>query len=115
MPTDFKAPAASTALPTETQHKYGVAAIPAIDMNDPGMVEAWFASGSYSHYEHYRKVVLASCREAIRARMALEGTRVSESRLEDLARLHDNYLEYLADTLEGRSIRETLIRQRMGL
>jgi hypothetical protein len=95
--------------------RYGVEDIPAIDMDDPGMVEAWFAPGSYSHYEHYRKVVLAQCKELIRAKASVAGEKLSETRIDDLSRLHDNYLSYLKDSLEGRSIRETMVRQRMGV
>jgi hypothetical protein len=95
--------------------RYGVEDIPAIDMDDPGMVEAWFAPGSYSHYEHYRKVVLAQCKELIRAKASVDGSKLSETRIDDLSRLHDNYLSYLRDSLEGRSIRETMVRQRMGV
>lgn len=102
-------------MPAETEVRYGVEQIPAIDMDDPGMVEAWFAPGSYSHYEHYRKVVLAQCKELIRAKAATNSEKLSETRIDDLSRLHDNYLTYLADSLEGRSIRETMVRQRMGV
>jgi hypothetical protein len=84
-------------------------------MDDPGQVEAWFAPGSYSHYEHFRKVVLAGCRELVRARAAVDAEKLSEARIDDKARLTDNYMQYLTDSLEGRSIRETMIRQRMGI
>ena len=89
--------------------------IPVCDMDDPGQVEAWFAPGSYSHYEHFRKVVLAGCRELVRARAAVDAEKLSEARIDDKARLTDNYMQYLTDSLEGRSIRETMIRQRMGI
>jgi hypothetical protein len=92
--------------------RYGVEGLPGVDMDDPGQVEAWFAPGSYSHYEHFRKCVLAQCKELVRAKY--NNTRISEARIEDLARLHGNYMEYLTDSLYGRQMRETLVRQRMG-
>lgn len=93
--------------------RYGVEGLPGVDMDDPGQVEAWFAPGSYSHYEHFRKCVLAQCKELVRAKHVT--TKISESRIEDLARLHPNYLSYLTDSLYGRQTRETLVRQRMGV
>jgi hypothetical protein len=92
--------------------RYGVEGLPGVDMDDPAQVEAWFAPGSYSHYEHFRKCVLSQCKELVRAKYL--DTRISEARIEDLARLHTNYIEYLSDSLYGRQMRETLIRQRMG-
>jgi hypothetical protein len=92
--------------------RYGVEGLPGVDMDDPAQVEAWFAPGSYSHYEHFRKCVLSQCKELVRAKYI--DTRISEARIEDLARLHTNYIEYLTDSLYGRQMRETLIRQRMG-
>jgi hypothetical protein len=100
-----------TSTMTETESRYGFG-IPQCDMDDPGQVEAWSAPGSYSHYEHFRKVVLAGCKELIRAGAT---EKLSESRIDDQARLHPLYMTYLTDSLEGRSIRETMIRQKMGV
>ena len=74
------------------------------DGSDAASLEAWF--GLFSHAEHFRKVVLASCREAERAKAAERGEKVSEARLDDLARTSDVYVQYLIDTLDGRKLRE---------
>jgi hypothetical protein len=74
------------------------------DANDPANLEAWF--GNFGHAEHFRKVVLASCREAERAKAVANETKISEARLDDLARTSDKYVQYLVDTLNGRHLRE---------
>lgn len=74
------------------------------DANDPASLEAFF--GNFGHAEHFRKVVLADCREAVRADFALRNEKVTESRLDDLARLHDKYVGWLTYTLNGRHLRE---------
>lgn len=74
------------------------------DPNDPASLEAWF--GNYGHAEHFRKVVLASAREAQRARAAAVQEKVTEARLDDLARTSDKYVDYLIATLKGRALRE---------
>ena len=70
------------------------------DNSDPASLAAWF--GNFGHAEHFRKVVLASCREAERAKAAAAETKVSEARLDDMARTSDKYVQYLIDTLNGR-------------
>jgi hypothetical protein len=74
------------------------------DPNDPGSLEAWF--GPFGHAEHFRKVVLAGAREAQRASANVRKEKVSEARLDDLARTSDKYVQYLIDTLGGRHLRE---------
>lgn len=79
------------------------------DDNDPASLEAWF--GNFGHAEHFRKVVLASAREAARARAALiaekgGGKMPSEAKLDDMARTSDKYVDYLIATLHGRRLRE---------
>lgn len=74
------------------------------DSNDPGSLEAWF--GPFGHAEHFRKVVLASAREVERAKAVAAETKVTEARLDDLARVSDLYVTYLIDTLRGRELRE---------
>ena len=68
------------------------------DENDPASLEAWF--GNYGHSEAFRKVVLASCREQERARAVVRGEKLSEARLDDLARTSDAYVDYLIATLK---------------
>jgi hypothetical protein len=74
------------------------------DENDPASLESWF--GPFGHAEHLRKVVLASCREAVRAKYALAGEKITVDRTDDLARLSDKYVSYLIETLNGRRLRE---------
>lgn len=61
---------------------------------------AWYSG--FSFCEHYRKVVLSQCRETIRAGAALTSQKLTEARLDDLARQHGAYLDYLARHLQGR-------------
>jgi hypothetical protein len=86
--------------------------LPGLDTKDPAQLEAWH--GSFGFFNHYRKIVLANCREIVRATLALHGQKAPETRIDDLARLHNNYLGFLADHLEGRRLREKLARERMG-
>jgi hypothetical protein len=74
------------------------------DPNDPASLEAWF--GNFGHAEHFRKVVMADCREAIRAEYDAKGEKISEARLEVLARTHNTYIDWLTYTLQGRVLRE---------
>lgn len=62
---------------------------------------AAFYSG-FAFAETYRKVVLAACREAVRAGASLANQKVTEARLDDLARVHPAYLDYLTRHLQGR-------------
>ena len=84
----------------------------AYDPNDPGSLEAFF--GNFGHAEHFRKVVLAGCREAVRAKYIASGEKITESRLDDLARVHDRYVDWLTYTLVGRKLREQNVLQSMN-
>jgi len=75
------------------------------DRNDPASMEAWF--GNFGHAEHFRKVVLATARENERAKATLRQEKLSEARLDDLARTSDLYVQWLIDTLHARRARET--------
>jgi hypothetical protein len=66
----------------------------------PEELAAWYSGFSWA--ESYRKVVLAACREAIRAGASLSQQKVTEARLDDLARVHPAYLDYLTRHLQGR-------------
>lgn len=79
--------------------------IPAVDFQDPADLEAWF--GNFGADERYRKVILCNCKEIVRARYELAKEKISESRIDDLAHLHDSYLDFLVNSLEGRRLRET--------
>lgn len=87
--------------------------VPACDMTDPAHLEAFYGPGGF--VDDWRKVVLASCREIIRAKAVATKQRISEARIDDLARLHDNYIEFLVTHLNGRRLREAAIREPMGV
>lgn len=72
------------------------------DTSNPASL-ASFYYGADTLFGHYRKVVLAACRESIRASATLAGGKLTESRLDDLAHLHPAYLAFLADHLAGRT------------
>jgi hypothetical protein len=94
------------------EHGAELADVPAVDFSDPAALEAMY--GNYSFFDHYRKVVLASCEELIRGRAAADGEKITEKRIESLARLHPNYLDFLATHYEGRSLREKNVRDSMA-
>lgn len=87
---------------------------PTWDASDPAQLYAWF--GPFGLWESWRKVVLSSCTEVIRAQHALAGGKPpTEARLDDLSRLHGAYLEFLADGLIGRTLYEReIIKQGRG-
>lgn len=72
--------------------------------DDPATLEAWYGPGGF--VDHCRKVVLANCEEIVRAKYAVKGEKISETRITTLARLHPNYLDFLAVHLNGRRLRE---------
>lgn len=78
--------------------------LPALDLTDPALLETFY--GNYSFFDHYRKSVLAECYEVERARAAASGEKVTEARLENLSRLHPNYLDFLSTHFLGRHQRE---------
>ena len=86
--------------------------LPGYDPKDPASLEAFF--GNFGYAEHFRKVVLANCREAERARATASETKVSEARLDDLARSSDTYVQFLIDNLHGRTLRERNVRESGG-
>lgn len=79
--------------------KVGDIDIPEPD-DDPAVLAALYSG--YAYAEHWRKVVLSSCREIIRAGASLQNHKVTEARLEDLSRVHPKYLEFLTIHLRGR-------------
>jgi len=68
--------------------------------DDYATLAAWYSG--FAFCEHYRKVVLAQCRESLRGQKAATSEKVTESRLDDLAHSHSAYLDYLAKHLRGR-------------
>lgn len=74
--------------------------IPDLESDDPAILAALYSG--FSVAEHWRKVVLANCREMIRASMVAAGEKVTETRLEDLSRVHPAHLDFMARLLKGR-------------
>lgn len=79
------------------------------DVQDPASLEAWF--GNWGHAEHLRKVVLATARENERAKAVIRQEKLSEARLDDLARTSDLYVQWLIDTLNARRAREVNVME----
>jgi hypothetical protein len=78
--------------------------VPLCENTDPAALEAWY--GNFGFAEHWRKVILANCREMIRAQAALTEIKLSEARIDDLARTHALYISFLTEHLDGRRLRE---------
>ena len=83
------------------------------ESDDYAVLAAWYSGFAYA--EHYRKVVQAQCRELVRGTYATKGEKITEARLDDLARLHPIYLDYLARHLAGRTKWEAEYRAAGGL
>ena len=83
------------------------------ESDDYAVLAAWYSGFAYA--EHYRKVVQPQCRELVRGTYATKGEKITEARLDDLARLHPIYLDYLARHLAGRTKWEAEYRAAGGL
>jgi len=77
--------------------------IPQCDMSDPASLEAFY--GPFGVGEHLRKIVLSNCAEIVRARAVAEETKISEARVNDLAHIHDFYLDFTIQSVQGRTLR----------
>jgi hypothetical protein len=86
---------------------------PAVDFTNPAELAAHY--GPFGFSDHWRKVVLANCREIIRAESAVNGEKCSEARTDDLARLHPLYLEWLTTNLQGRIAYEAMVKEAVGV
>ena len=78
---------------------------------DPASLEAWH--GPFGYAEHWRKILLASCRETERARHHDE--KITEARLDDLARTSEAYISWLIVSLEAASGTLALVTNPAGL
>jgi len=76
--------------------KIGEINVPEPD-DDPAVLAALYSG--YAMYEAWRKIVLAACKELIRGSSP---TKLTESRIEDLAHVHRSYLEFMEIHLRGR-------------
>lgn len=79
--------------------KVGEIDVPEPD-DDPAMLAALYSG--FAMYEVWRKIVLATCRELIRASATLSSQKITEARLDDLSRMHPSYLLFLETHLRGR-------------
>ena len=87
--------------------------IPDRESDDHAVLAAWYSGWAFA--EVYRKVVLAQCREIVRAKADAAGKKVTEARLDDLARTHPAYLDYLARHLRGRILWEEEVKRDGGM
>lgn len=78
--------------------------LPPLNLNDPANLEAFY--GNFAFFDHYRKSILAQCHELLRAKYVDANEKVTETRLENEARLHPIYLDFLATHFQGRHQRE---------
>ena len=74
--------------------------LPTCDLDNPADLEAWF--GAFGFVDHFRKVVLSSCKEIERAK----NPTFSEAKLDGLAHVNDTYVDFLIQCLNGRRLRE---------
>ena len=86
--------------------------MPTCDVTDPASLESWY--GNFGFYQDFRRVLIASCREIVRSSAALAGTKLTEARIDDLAHLQSQYLDFLTEHLNGRRIREESVREAMS-
>lgn len=88
--------------------KYGDVDAPDFD-DDPAVLSAMF--GGYEPMAAvWRKVILASAREIVRASSAINGKRLSEARIDDLARVSKEYLAWLERALRARIMWERNVK-----
>jgi hypothetical protein len=59
--------------------------------------------GSFGVADHQRKVELARCRQIVQAQSVRDGKRLTVDDLDMLARLHEDYMGYLAQMVAGRT------------
>ena len=87
--------------------------MPLCDTENPAALEAWFGPGGYD--EKLRKILLANCKEIVRARHTVAEAKISETRIDDLAHLHDSYLDFVIGNLNGRRLREEEVKRLAGM
>ena len=98
----------------ETARASTVAALaPDRESDDHAVLAAWYSGWAYA--ETYRKTVLAQCRELVRAKAAAAGKKMTEARVDDLARTHPVYLSYLEKHLRGRVLWEEEVKRQGGM
>jgi hypothetical protein len=91
-----------TATMPETDEALG-GNLPALDLTDPANLEAFY--GNFAFFDHYRKSILSQCYEMVRATVPT-GEKWTEAKIENYARQHPVYLDFLATHFRGREQRE---------
>lgn len=86
-------------------------AVPERETNSYEELCAWYSG--FSFCEHYRKVIQSQCQEIVRARHV--GEKITEARIEALARLEPAYLNYLEKHLHGRILWEKAFLAQGGM
>jgi hypothetical protein len=76
---------------------------------DPAVLAAFYSG--YAMYDVWRRIVLATCKELIRASAAIAGQRMTEARLDDLAHVHNSYLSFMEIHLRGRVLWEREVQK----
>lgn len=74
--------------------------LPMCDLTNPADLESWF--GNFGFVDHFRKIVLSSCKEIERAK----NPAASEAKLDTLAHINDSYVDFMIQCLNGRRLRE---------
>ena len=82
--------------------------LPMVDMQNPSDLEAWF--GNFGFADHFRKIVLSSCKEIERAKSPT----ASEAKLDTLAHINDLYVDFMIQCLNGRRLREQNVLSSMA-
>jgi hypothetical protein len=59
--------------------------------------------GAFGVADHLRKIELARTRQIVQARAVLDGKKVTQDDLDMMARLHNDYVGYIAEMTTGRT------------
>ena len=86
---------------------------PDIPFDDPGQLAA-FHKGM-GHFEVWRKIVLATCRKAVRAEAEAAKAKMTGDMADDEAHTHPAYVDFCTRHLHGRIAYENMITEKMGV
>ena len=91
--------------------KVGEIDVPEPD-DDPAVLAALYSG--YAMYDVWRKIVLATCKELVRAAAAVDGRKITEARLDDLSHTHPSFLRFMEVHLRGRVAWERCVQESGG-
>jgi hypothetical protein len=77
--------------------------------DDPARLAALYSG--FAMYDVWRRVVLAACRELIRASAAMAGQKLTEARIEDMSYVHPSFLQFMETHLRGRTMWEAEVQK----